>query len=62
MIYVYLYKFRGIEATLTVEAENIPEADERIKAIGTAQYEGELIEEIAISDAELARFADRVVH
>ena len=62
MIYIYLYNFRGIEATFTIMAEDRKEAEARFEAMKTAIYEGEVFKEIPIADEEMNRFTGKVLH
>ena len=62
MRYIYLYEFRGIEATFTIGADNRTEADERFQAMKSALFEGTLEYEIPISDEETNRLSGKVMH
>lgn len=60
--YIYLYEFRGIEATFNVIADSLEEADERVAAMRTAVFEGVLVETIQITDEEMKRLSGKVIH
>jgi len=62
MKFIYLYNFRGNEATFQVQADSKAEADERFEAMKLADFEGTLVEEIAVPDYEMLWYAERVVH
>lgn len=62
MRYIYLYRFRGNEATFQVEADSRSEADERVEAMKTAQFEGTLFAEVPVSDEEMRQYTDRILH
>ena len=60
--YIFLYNFRGIEATFAVVADTQQEAEERVAAMKSAQYEGKLYAEIPISDEEMRGFTGETIH
>lgn len=53
MKFLFLYDFNGIEATFTVEADDLSEAESRVKAMGTAKIEGVIYDEIFVADVEM---------
>ena len=55
MRFIYLYDFKGTEATFTVEAVDQAEADERFAAMKLAVFEGTVVYEIPIDDSEMRR-------
>jgi hypothetical protein len=58
--YIYLYRFRGNEATFQVEADSIDEADKRVDAMKSAQFEGTVAYEVPIDDDEMRRISRRL--
>jgi len=62
MKFIYLYIFRGHEATCTIEADSREEADERYIAMKSAEFEGTVYDEVYVPDEDMVYYTQRVVH